>query len=133
MSAKPYSDEEIRAARSHLASLANSDKRSGDIIAVARDVERRWLATVDALQARLAAAERERAKAVGLLLCYRILDNHGLDADKCGGLPDLPFDAMRAAGLPRAGHLGDCYDIVRRAVDDFRVRIASRPEGEVRS
>ena len=93
MSAKPYSDEEISAARSHLARLSNADKRNGDIIAVARDVERRWLATVDALQSRLAAAEaaantakvaadlfRERAekaearaeRAVGLLVKARL-------------------------------------------------------------
>ena len=89
MSAKPYSDEEIRAARSHLASLANSDKRSGDIIAVARDVERRWLATVDALQSRLAAAEAEAERLRGVLrqthgnYCVAAWTDRGLHAPEC--------------------------------------------------
>lgn len=67
MSAKPYFDEEVEAARAHLATVSQLDAKSGDTIAVCRDIERRWLATVDALKARLAAAEARAERAVGLL------------------------------------------------------------------
>lgn len=49
---KPFTDDEVAVQRANLATFCDRDSYSLNFVATARDIERRWLATLDASRSR---------------------------------------------------------------------------------
>ena len=102
---EPYSDDEIADARTHLSCDDESDRCHYHDVA-------HWLATVDALRARLAAAEAERNE-------WKDIASVFLAATE----PNQPIPVQGQIMLAQ---------VRERARATFDAHLASRPEGEVR-
>lgn len=117
MNVEPYSDDEIADARTHLSCDDESDRCHYHDVA-------HWLATVDALRARLAAAEAAAATAkVAAGLMRDRAEKAEARAELAVGLLG---DASKCVSLLNGGT--GHYDGWLARCDEL---LASRPEGEV--
>lgn len=130
MSAKPYTSDEIEAIRRFVECVPGGT--FGRV-----EEPTRWLATVDALRARLAAAEAERDD----LRRYRkswdkeLRDARDAARAAIDGRIAAEAEAERARGLLQRwlnDDAGESFEVYRTLVDETQAHLASRPEGEVR-